>query len=103
MVRPTTKKTMECIQVSAVSFQVWAKKSKKDASIQVFSASMADINKALAVKSKRDPKAMLPKQYHEFMDLFDPSKADKLPPLRGDGVDHKIELEKKDGKTPEVP
>ena len=101
--RPTTKKTMECVQVSAVSFQVWAKKSKKDASIQAFSASMADINKALAVKSKRDPKAMLPKQYHEFMDLFDPSKADKLPPLRGDGVDHKIELEKKDGKTPEVP
>ena len=81
---------------------MWAKKSKKDASIQVFLASIADINKVLAVKSKRDPKAMLPKQYYEFIDLFDPSKADKLPPLRGNRVDYKIELEKKDRKTPEV-
>src|SRR5271168_4859240 len=37
--RPTMKKTMEYVQVSAVSFQAWAKKSKKDASIQAFSAS----------------------------------------------------------------
>jgi hypothetical protein len=101
--RSTKKETRECIQVSAVSFQSWMKRSRKDDSIQVFSASMADINKALAIRPKRDPKALLPKQYHEFLDVFDSTEADKLPPLRGDGVDHKIELETKDGKTPEVP
>jgi hypothetical protein len=36
------------------------------------------------------------------MNLFDPSKADKLPPLRSNRVNYKIELEKKDGKIPEV-
>ena len=36
------------------------------------------------------------------MDLFNPSKANKLPPLRGNRVNYKIELEKKDRKTPEV-
>jgi hypothetical protein len=36
------------------------------------------------------------------MDLFDPSKANKLPPLRGNRVNYKIKLEKKDGKIPEV-
>ena len=45
---------------------------------------------------------MLPKQYYKFIDLFDPSKPDKLPPLRGDRVNYKTELEKKDRKTPEV-
>src|SRR5208282_3656250 len=101
--RSTKKETMECAQVSAVSFHGWTKRSRKNKDIQVFSASMADINKALAVRPKRDPKALLPKQYHEFLNVFDSTEADKLPPLRGDGVDHKIELETKDGKTPEVP
>ena len=36
------------------------------------------------------------------MDLFDSSKANKLPPLRGNRVNYKIKLEKKDRKTPEV-
>jgi hypothetical protein len=36
------------------------------------------------------------------MDLFDPSKANKLPPLRGNRVNYKIELEKKDRKILEV-
>ena len=45
---------------------------------------------------------MLLKQYYEFIDLFNPSKADKLPLLRGDKVNYKIKLEKKDRKTLEV-
>jgi len=36
------------------------------------------------------------------MDLFDLSKADKLPPLRGNKVNYKIKLEKKDRKILEV-
>jgi hypothetical protein len=35
--------------------------------------------------------------------MFDRTEADKLPPRRGTGIDHKIELQKVDGKDPEVP
>ena len=65
---------------------------------------MADINKALAVKQKTDPKTKLPFQYHEFLDVFDHQRAELLPPIRGNGVDHAIELEKgPDGQDQEIP
>jgi hypothetical protein len=38
-----------------------------------------------------ETKAKLPSEYHEFLDVFDRSKADELPPHRS--YDHKIELE----------
>ncbi len=55
---------------------------------------MADINKALESKTKTDPRTKLPKHLYEFLDLFDSANAEGLPLLRGDGVDHKIELDK---------
>jgi hypothetical protein len=38
-----------------------------------------------------ETRAKLPIEYHEFLDIFDRSKADELPPYRS--YDHKIELE----------
>ena len=69
----------------------------------VFSASLADIEKALTRKPVTDLKSKLTDWNIDFLDLFDPKKAEKLPPLRGPGIDHHIELEKIDGKDPEVP
>src|SRR5208282_3843689 len=49
---------------------------------------------ALARKAKIDPRTKLPKHYYEFLDVFSRTDADKLPPLRGKGIDHGIALEK---------
>ena len=54
---------------------------------------MADIEKALTVKRLTDPRTKLPRHFYEFLDVFNRTEADKLPPLRGKGVDHSIELE----------
>ena len=64
---------------------------------------MADIEKALAVRKETDPRTKLPEHYSEFLGAFDRSEAEKLPPLRGPGTDHAIELEKVNGKEPAVP
>ena len=64
---------------------------------------MANINKALAVKQRTDPKTKLPSHYHEFLDVFDYKEANQLPPLRGQGTDHAIELETVNGKEAQVP
>jgi hypothetical protein len=42
-------------------------------------------------------KKQIPKEYHDFIDVWDPQEANKLPPRRR-GVDHPIDLE--DGATP---
>ncbi|KAH0841258.1 hypothetical protein FOPE_06543 [Fonsecaea pedrosoi] len=64
---------------------------------------MADIDKALAVKKMTDPRTKLPEHLHPFLDVFNRAIADKLPPLRGKGVDHTIDLVRDNGETPEVP
>lgn len=80
------------------------KQSKKNRDIEVFTASMRDIEKALRLKTHSDPRMKLPENYHQFLDVFDHSKADTLPPLRGDGIDHSIELVcGADDKEPTVP
>ncbi|KAI1004395.1 hypothetical protein K3495_g3815 [Podosphaera aphanis] len=71
--------------------------------IQVFAASMADINKALAGKQRSEPIAKLPVQYHEYLDVFNHRRADLLPPLRGQGIDHGIKIENFHGKEAKVP
>lgn len=96
---------MEIHQVSAQSFRVWMDRRKKNHSVQIFTASMRDIEKALEVKHHSDPREKLPKQYHAWLEVFERKKADTLPPHRGPQVDHKIELVGKDekGSTPEPP
>ena len=59
-------------------------------------ASLEDIKIALKDKTYIDPKTKLPTYLHEFLPLFDPVAAEKLPPRRD--CDHKIEL--KEGATP---
>ena len=98
------KTALRYLQVSAASFCMLAKaKTKKNAGAQVFAASMRDIEKALSSKPKTDPLTKLPPQYHGFADVFDAREAEKLPPVRGTGIDHEIELEEVDGKKPVVP
>ncbi|EFZ04205.2 Pol [Metarhizium robertsii ARSEF 23] len=75
---------------------------KKDR-LRVFAASIKDIEKALAPKTKSDPREKLPKHYHEFLPVFDREKADQLPPSRP-GIDHCIPLQTDDkGKEKEPP
>jgi hypothetical protein len=93
---------LDCIAISAVAF-THLTREKRRGKVEVFSASLADINKALSPKTRTDPRTKLPTQYHEFLDAFSHTKAEKLPPLRGEGRDHAIELEKKDGKELKVP
>jgi hypothetical protein len=91
------------IHVSAAAFIRNSKRKHKGQRVEVFSASMADIEKALAVRKETDPRTKLPEHFSEFLGAFDRLEAEKLPPLRGPGTDHAIELEKVDGKEPTVP
>jgi hypothetical protein len=99
---------LEVTPISANAFNLWMhlkQKKEKKAKVEIFAASMKDIEKALKPKTITDPRTKLPDRYHEFLEVFDRKKADTLPPLRGSGIDHKIELEEKDedGKKIEPP
>jgi hypothetical protein len=102
-----TPTPLDCYPVSAVAFQYHVRKSrKKDSGIQVFAASMKDIQKALRPKTQmtvQEVKAALPAYLQSYVKLFTPEEGNKLPPPRGSTVDHTIELNKVDGKTPEIP
>ena len=88
-------------EMSAAQSKKFVGDSVGSRGVQVFAASLADITKALAQKPHQDPKEELPRQYHQFLKLFDREEADVLPPLRGGNVDHKIELLTKPGGEPE--
>jgi len=92
--------------IGAAAFNMWRRKQRqsKHAGIQVFAASMKDIEKALCTKTHSDPRMKLPKHYHEFLRVFDRKEADQLPPHRGPH-DHHIELEvsKETGQPAEPP
>ena len=93
--------------IGAAAFHLLARRPKSD-NIQIFAMSMEDINTQLgffrdqeaevvslsavepANQNMEDVKNKLPAEYHEFLDVFDRSKADQLPPHRS--YDHKIEL-----------
>ncbi|EOA88025.1 uncharacterized protein SETTUDRAFT_108663, partial [Exserohilum turcica Et28A] len=54
-------------------------------SVQIFAASIADIDKALQPKKPVNVRALLLAQYQEFYELFNPKEAEKLPPHQGPG------------------
>lgn len=56
------------------------RQQKHQSTMQIFSASLADIEKALAPKKRTDPREKLPEHYHEFLPVFDRNQADQLPP-----------------------
>ncbi|KAI0995652.1 hypothetical protein K3495_g12528 [Podosphaera aphanis] len=74
--------------------------------VQVFKATIEDINKALRTKpglSKHDAKLRLPVQLREFAKLFaDDTGAEDLPPHRGH-LDHAINLQNADGSRAQLP
>jgi hypothetical protein len=94
---------LQSIQVAGITFGRWKKRQEKDQTIEIFAASLADINKALRVKTPTDPRTKLPRQYWEFLLVFDREKADQLPPFQGGRIDHKIILDQTNGKDAEVP
>lgn len=95
--RAEAEKEIDLRQVGAAAYGLWAsqasRKSRRRRGAQVFSASMADIEKALKTKTYTDPREKLPDYYHEFLDIFDRKEADRLPRHRGPKVNHRIELE----------
>lgn len=88
------------IGASAFSYLL---RNREKKGYQVFTASLADINKALQEKPPTDIQARLPSWVDpRWTRLFDKKEADKLPPYRP-GIDHQIELEKdSNGKTPDA-
>jgi len=65
----------------------------------VCKASLYDINKAIEAKDlkERPLEEIAPKQYHEFLPLFNKVLADHLPPHQP-GINHEVCL--KEGETP---
>jgi hypothetical protein len=57
---------------------------------KICAVSIANINKALAVKKHTDPLTKVPPEYHDLIDVFSRENSDKLPVRRP--YDHKIEL-----------
>lgn len=103
----TDRKEDKFTRICGASFGSYLRRSKKSHStIQIFAASLADIDKALRPKpklSRKEIEARLPDHYKEFAAIFDPTEASKLPPHRP-GIDHEIPLEKDEkGKDKEVP
>jgi len=92
------------VMMSAMSFMnlIW-KKEEKQKKIKVFLISMTDIEKALISQKKTDSRTILSDHYHEFLDVFDCTMTEKLPPLREEGTDHQIELKGVNKKEPKVP
>ena len=89
--------------VSATFFtNLVQKKEEKQKKIEVFSASMTDIEKALTSQKKTDLRTILSDHYHEFLDVFNHTMTEKLPPLRGEGTDHQIKLKEVNEKEPKV-
>jgi hypothetical protein len=99
------KETARISSARLVSANSWNLiRKRKGEKAQVFAASMADINKALQKKTATDPATKLPRHLHQFLATFDRKEAEKLPPIRGDSIDHKIELERdSSGKESAVP
>jgi len=79
------------------------KKEEKQKKIEVFLISMTDIKKVLTSQKKTDLRTILSDHYHEFLNVFDHTMTKKLPPLRGEGTDHQIELKEVNEKESKVP
>ncbi|KAL2884603.1 Retrotransposon gag protein [Ceratocystis lukuohia] len=68
----------------------------------VFAATIADIEKALQVKSKTDPKTKVPKTYWEHLGVFEDKQDEEIP--HRPGIDLEIRLEKdENGKEKRAP
>ena len=89
--------------VSPELYQALHKRSRKDHNIEVFAASLADIQKALKKKTPVDPRLLLPDYLKSEFKTFMKEEADKLAPHRGPDIDHAIELIELEGKPATIP
>ena len=64
--------------LNAAAYSALIKRSKKDSSIHLFAASLADIEKALKKKSKSDPREKLLEYLKPDYKIFLREEADKL-------------------------
>jgi len=92
------------VMMSAMFFtNLIQKKEEKQKKIEVFSASMTDIKKALTSRKKTNLRTILSDHYHEFLNVFNHTMTEKLPPLREEGTDHQIKLKEMNEKESKVP
>ena len=84
--------TRDVAAIGAAPFNLWVKRHL----MEVFAVLLRDIEKALEPKKHFDPTVKLPKEYHQFLDVFSRQEADMLPVHQS--YDHKIPLE--DEKQP---
>ncbi len=67
--------SLEAYAIAAAPFLSLA----QEKNTQVFSVSIKDIEKALALKIEIDPATVLPSKYHKFLDICSYAEAQKLP------------------------
>ena len=68
----------------------------------MFAASMADIEKALRLRSTTDPRTKMPKHFSKYLDVADCTEANKLPLLCRPEINYCIKLQEVNSKTLEV-
>jgi len=102
--KASAKSKFNHVMMSATFFtNLIQKKEEKQKKIEVFSASMINIEKVLTSQKKTDLRTILSDHYHEFLNVFNHTMTEKLPPLREEDTDHQIELEEMNEKESKVP
>ena len=92
------------IMMSAMFFlNLIQKKEEKQKKIEVFSASMINIEKVLISQKKMNLRTILLDYYHEFLNVFDHTMTEKLSFLREEDTDHQIKLKEMNEKESKVP
>ncbi len=91
------------IMMSAMFFlNLIQKKEEKQKKIEVFSASMINIEKVLISQKKMNLRTILLDYYHEFLNVFDHTMTEKLSFLREEDTDHQIKLKEMNEKKSKV-
>ncbi len=99
----SAKSKFNHVMMSAMFFtNLIQKKEEKQKKIEVFLISMIDIEKALTSQKKTDLRTILSDHYHEFLNVFNHTMTEKLPPLREEDTDHQIELKEMNEKELKV-
>ena len=80
-------KALEICMIGCAPFTQIAQKKNHE----IFTIIMKDIEKALNPKSLTDPSTILPKEYHEYLNVFSKWLVNSLPPHQP--YDHHIRLE----------
>jgi len=101
--KASAKSEFNYVMMSATFFtNLIQKKEEKQKKIEVFSARMINIKKALISQKKTDLRTILSDHYHEFLNVFNHMMTEKLLPLREEGTDHQIKLKEVNEKESKV-